>query len=104
MANVKRRKARLARKIPAGSIREGTASYAIPEKEIITIDQSGRLVLPKKIRNIFDTDRFEVRTTESVIELIPVKSLRSLLGALPDLDINKIYKEHEEEVEEEDAE
>jgi hypothetical protein len=30
--------------------------------------------------------------------------LRSLLGALPDLDIDMIYKEHDEDVEEEDAE
>ncbi|OPY37082.1 MAG: hypothetical protein A4E35_01545 [Methanoregula sp. PtaU1.Bin051] len=104
MGYVKRRRSRSGRNIPVLSVHEGSASYSIPEREVITIDRSGRLVLPKKIRNSFDTDRFEVRTTDSMIELIPVRSLRSLLGALPDLDTEKIYKEHEEEVKEEDAE
>jgi AbrB family looped-hinge helix DNA binding protein len=104
MEVVKRRRSQRGRKVPALSVHEGSASYSVPEREIVTIDRSGRLVLPKKIRNSFDTDRFEVRTTESVIELVPVKSLRSLLGALPDLDIDTIYKEHDEDVEEEEAE
>jgi AbrB family looped-hinge helix DNA binding protein len=103
MENMKRRRTRRATKSPIFSVHEGSASYSIPEREIITIDQSGRLVLPKKIRNSFDTGRFEVRTTENGIELIPVKPLRSLLGALPDLDVVKIYRDHEEEVHEEDA-
>lgn len=100
---MKRRKARLARKAPVISVHEGTATYRVPEREIITIDPSGRLVLPKKIRNSFDTDRFEVRKNDDSIELIPVKPLHSLFGILPEIDMEKIYREHNLEVEREDA-
>jgi bifunctional DNA-binding transcriptional regulator/antitoxin component of YhaV-PrlF toxin-antitoxin module len=103
MADMKRRRARLIRKIPVDSVHEGTASYAVPEKEIIIIDQSGRLVLPKKIRNSFETDRFEVRKSGDTIQLIPVKPLHSLFGILPEIDMEKIYREHNREVEMEDA-
>jgi len=102
MAIMKRRTPRSVRRAPPGSVREGTASYSVPEVEIVTIDRSGRLVLPKKIRDNFNTDRFEVRSTADAIELVPVKPLRSLLGALPDLDIRRIYREHDEDVDRED--
>ena len=32
------------------------------------------------------------------IELVPVKSLESLFGAFPDLDIERIRHEHENEI------
>jgi len=73
-------------------------------RELVTIDRSGRMVLPKKIRDRFDANRFEVRATEDRIELIPIEPLSSLLGALPDIDLEKIYREHDQEVDEEDEE
>lgn len=103
MENMKRKRAHGVKKNPVFSVHEGSASYSVPEKEIITIDQSGRLVLPKKIRNSFDTDRFEVRKTDDSIELIPIKPLHSLFGILPEIDMERIYREHNHEVEMEDA-
>jgi len=73
-------------------------------RELVTIDRSGRMVLPKKIRDRFDSNRFEVKATEDCIELIPIEPLSSLLGALPDIDLEKIYREHDQEVDDEDAE
>jgi AbrB family looped-hinge helix DNA binding protein len=73
-------------------------------RELVTIDRSGRMVVPKKIRDRFDANRFEVRATEDRIELIPIEPLSSLLGALPDIDLEKIYREHDQEVDDEDAE
>jgi AbrB family looped-hinge helix DNA binding protein len=99
---MKRKKTRMIKEFPVFSVHEGTASYLVPEREIITIDQSGRLVLPKKIRNRFDTDRFEVKTTDDAIELIPIKPLHTLFGILPEIDMEKIYREHNREVEMED--
>jgi hypothetical protein len=32
------------------------------------------------------------------IELMPVKSLKSLFGAFPDLDVERIRREHEDEI------
>jgi bifunctional DNA-binding transcriptional regulator/antitoxin component of YhaV-PrlF toxin-antitoxin module len=72
-------------------------------RELISLDRSGRLVLPKKIRNHFATNRFEISIDNGKIELIPIKPLSSLLGILPDLDIEAIYRDHDREVEEEDA-
>jgi bifunctional DNA-binding transcriptional regulator/antitoxin component of YhaV-PrlF toxin-antitoxin module len=72
-------------------------------RELISLDRSGRLVLPKKIRNHFATNRFEISIDNGKIELIPIKPLSSLLGILPDLDIEAIYLDHDREVEEEDA-
>ncbi|MDD1699445.1 MAG: hypothetical protein LUQ04_01490 [Methanoregula sp.] len=89
---------------PARRSHIGNPSTPPQSKELISIDRSGRLVLPKKIRNLFDANRFEVRVTEDHIELIPIKPLHTLLGSLPDIDIDKIYREHDQDVEEEDEE
>ena len=68
------------------------------------MDATGRMVLPKKIRDHYNANRFEVREAEGHIELIPVKPLSSLLGIFPDLDIEAIYRDHDREVAEEYAE
>ena len=103
MEDTKRKRARRIKADPPFSVYEESVSYSVPHKEIITVDQNGRLVLPKKIRNIFDTDRFEVKTTDDSIELIPIKPLHTLFGILPEIDMEKIYQEHNLEVEMEDA-
>jgi hypothetical protein len=41
---------------------------------------------------------------KTTIKRKSVKPLRSLFGALPDLDIKKIYEDHDREVELEDEE
>jgi AbrB family looped-hinge helix DNA binding protein len=68
---------------------------------IITMDKTGRIVLPKGVRKRFKTSRFELRVTGDKIELTPVKSLESLFGKLSELDIERIRREHEYEVENE---
>jgi len=71
---------------------------------IIAIDATGRMVLPKKIRDHYEANRFVVREAEGHIELVPVKPLHTLFGILPDIDLEAIYRDHDREVEEEDAE
>lgn len=63
----------------------------------IIMDKSGRIVIPKKVRSKFKTNRFELHSDAEKIELIPIKPLGSLFGSIPDLDIDKIKKEHEKE-------
>ena len=82
---------------------EPLAEYLPDTGPVITVDATGRMVLPKKIRDRFESNRFKVRETEGHIELIPVKPLSSLLGIFPDLDLEAIYRDHDREVEEEDA-
>lgn len=84
-------------------VSEPLAEYLPDPGQVITIDATGRMVLPKKIRDRFESNRFKVRETQGHIELIPVKPLSSLLGIFPDLDIEAIYRDHDREVEEEDA-
>jgi len=84
-------------------ISEPLAEYLTDTGPVITVDATGRMVLPKKIRDRFESNRFRIREAEGHIELIPVKPLSSLLGILPDLDIEAIYRDHDREVDEEDA-
>ncbi len=69
--------------------------------EIIQMDKNGRVVIPGKIRKKFRTRKFFLEVNEDRIQLIPVKSLESLFGTVPELDLPRIYREHEEEKDEE---
>lgn len=101
---VAKQKTRHAGKLKKTSgVKEPLADYLPDTSPVITVDATGRMVLPKKIRDRFESNRFKVRETEGHIELIPVKPLSSLFGILPDLDIEAIYRDHDREVEEEDA-
>ena len=84
-------------------VSEPLAEYLPDTGTVITVDATGRMVLPKKIRDRFESNRFKVLEAEGHIELIPVKPLSSLFGILPDLDIRAIYRDHDREVDEEDA-
>lgn len=85
-------------------VSEPEATYLPDPGPIVTIDTTGRMVLPKKIREHYGADRFTVREVNGHIELIPVKPLGSLLGILPDLDMEEVYRDHDRETGEEDAE
>jgi AbrB family looped-hinge helix DNA binding protein len=101
---VAKQKTRHAKKLKKTSgVREPLADYLPETGPVITVDANGRMVLPKKIRDRFESNRFKVWETKGHIELIPVKPLSSLFGILPDLDIEAIYRDHDREVEEEDA-
>jgi bifunctional DNA-binding transcriptional regulator/antitoxin component of YhaV-PrlF toxin-antitoxin module len=89
------------KKIPGVS--EPEAGYLAGPGPVVTIDATGRMVLPKKIRDHYEANRFVVREAEGHIELVPVKPLSSLLGIFPDLDREAIYRDHDREVAEEDA-
>lgn len=82
------------------SINTRNRIYAIGDKmaATLTMDKSGRIVLPMRVRKRFGTSRFELVVTENKLELTPVKPLESIFGTLPELDIEKIRREHEEEV------
>ncbi len=64
----------------------------------ITINKSGRTVLPMRIRKRLETSRFGLKVPENEIELMPANSLESLFGAFPDLDVERIRREHEDEI------
>ncbi len=65
--------------------------------EIIKMDRSGRILLPKKVRSTFRTNCFEILANNDRIELRPVTPIQGLFGVLPDLDIDRIREEHDGE-------
>ena len=83
-------------------VSEPAAEYAVGP--VVTIDATGRMVLPKKIREHYGADRFVVRETQGHIELVPVRPISSLFGVLRDLDLESVYRDHDREVAEEDEE
>lgn len=84
-------------------VSEPVAGYRADTEPVVSVDSTGRMVLPKKIRDHYDSTRFRVRETEGHIELIPVPPLSSLLGILPQIDLEALYHDHDREVGEEDA-
>lgn len=102
--DMKQKSSRSGKKKKYTGVYEPMAEYLQDTGPVITVDTTGRMVLPKKIRDHYTVNRFEVRETKGHIELIPVKPLSSLLGIFPDLDIEAIYRDHDREVAEEDAE
>jgi len=101
---VKQKSSRSGKTKKTAGVHEPVAEYLQNTGPVITVDATGRMVLPKKIRDHYNANRFEVRETKGHIELIPVKPLSSLLGIFPDLDMEAIYRDHDREVAEEDKE
>lgn len=71
--------------------------------ELIKMDKNGRIVIPGKVRKRFATALFTLDVDEHRIELRPVKPLSELFGTIPELDLDRIHEEHDEEVRDEHA-
>lgn len=67
----------------------------IKMEAVITMVEKGRIALPANIRKRFKTNGFEFRVTKNKIELKPLESIDSIFGALPELDLEIIRREHE---------
>ncbi|MDY6865864.1 MAG: AbrB/MazE/SpoVT family DNA-binding domain-containing protein [Halobacteriota archaeon] len=65
-------------------------------KNILTVDQNGRIVIPMKVRKIFNTNKFEIHVDDEKIELIPVKSIGTLFGTLKELKTDSKESDSEE--------
>ena len=66
--------------------------------KLVKMDKQGRIVLPSVIRKKLRAKRFEIELKGDFIELRPARSLNSLFGVLPKLDLKKIREEHGTEV------
>ncbi len=71
--------------------------------ELLKMDKSGRIVIPGRIRKKFPAGLFTVDVDDERIELRPVRSLPSLFGTVPGIDMKRLYEEHEEEVRDEQS-
>jgi len=69
--------------------------------KVVKMDKQGRIVIPAETRKKVRAKRFEITVKDNIIELRPAEDLDSLFGSLPDLDLDKIRKEHNAEVENE---
>ncbi|MCD5409927.1 MAG: AbrB/MazE/SpoVT family DNA-binding domain-containing protein [Methanocellales archaeon] len=57
------------------------------ERNVVVVDTHGRIVIPKRVRKVFKTNKFEIEVRNEKIELKPIKSLDELFGSLPELDL-----------------
>ncbi len=73
------------------------------EMEYVTVDQSGRLVLPKKVRREFDTNVFQLELERNSIRLKPKKGLLGLFGRVPGIGAKGFLRKKKEEVKREDS-
>lgn len=64
----------------------------------IVLDKAGRAVLPKEIRDRFDTNVFEVVAEKNKIILRPRNGLLSWHGKLPNIDVEGWNKERKKEI------
>lgn len=64
----------------------------------IKLDEHGRMVLPSKIRRKYGTEKFIIEDKNEEIVLKPVVSVEKLFGSLPDLDVERLKREHNREV------
>lgn len=67
-------------------------------ESIVKIEPGGRIVIPNEILEKLPGDLFDIRVDHGEIILKPVHTLESLFGTLPDLDMKKIIREHDDEV------
>lgn len=65
--------------------------------EFVHVDKQGRMVLPKKLREEFDTQDFAAEKEERRIVLIPVRSLKYAVGLMPNIDMEAHKREHAKE-------
>jgi len=65
------------------------------------MEKNGRVVIPGRIRKQYRTRKFFLEADEDRIQIIPIKSLESLFGTAHELHIPRIYRDHEEEKDEE---
>ena len=65
---------------------------------LVSIDESGRMVLPKKIRDVVRSDRFSVEVVSGDrIVFTPIHPPKRMFGSMPDLDIKGFQKQHNRE-------
>ncbi|MBI2446192.1 AbrB/MazE/SpoVT family DNA-binding domain-containing protein [Candidatus Micrarchaeota archaeon] len=64
----------------------------------VVLDKSGRVVLPKEIREKFGTNVFEITLEENKIILKPKEGLLSWYGKVPQIDVEGFRKEKKKEI------
>ena len=87
----------------SSAVNEPLAEYLPDTGPVITVDATGRMVLPKKIRTGSNQTGSGSGKPKGISNSFRSNHSASLLGILPDLDIKAIYRDHDREVEEEDA-
>ncbi|MCK5772658.1 MAG: AbrB/MazE/SpoVT family DNA-binding domain-containing protein [Thermoplasmata archaeon] len=64
---------------------------------LVKIDDLGRVLIPKRIRNEIGVRQFEINIANGKIELTPVKHPLELFGTLEGVDIGELDGIHGEE-------
>lgn len=67
------------------------------ENIVVSFDNVGRLLLPKKVRQMFSARKFAVQIADDQITLKPIRSWDDLVGIAPNARIETLMKMREEE-------
>lgn len=66
---------------------------------VVEVDKSGRLLIPKSVRDKFSTHRFLLETQKDEITLKPLKTWDELFGSIPELKTDRLKKLRKEDAE-----
>ncbi|MEK6954984.1 MAG: AbrB family transcriptional regulator [Candidatus Micrarchaeota archaeon] len=64
---------------------------------IVAFDDLGRLLIPKKVREMFNARKFKLESSVDEIVLRPIKTIDDLFGTLPKLSTKGLKEDHEDE-------
>lgn len=66
---------------------------------LVSFDEFGRLLVPKKIRKAFSTNKFALRVENEEIRLIPIRTWEEFFGSIPELSVKLLKRLRREEAE-----
>ncbi len=72
---------------------------AIFMETVVSIDEFGRLLVPKAIRRLFSARKFALQFEEDEIKLTPLKTWDEFFGSSPELNVRRLEKLRREEEE-----
>ncbi|MBI3588407.1 hypothetical protein HY995_02775 [Candidatus Micrarchaeota archaeon] len=70
------------------------------EAEFVSVDRFGRVLLPKKLRESFQTSSFIAEKRGEELLFKPVPTFKEMFGSMPKLDLKKFAKQHQEGLDE----
>ena len=63
----------------------------------VKVDGFGRILLPKALRQLFKVKKFTVKVEKRALVLEPMETWREAWGSVPEIDMKKFAKQHEED-------
>lgn len=66
---------------------------------VVSVDEFGRVVVPKRVREAFSTTKFALQMQDGEIRLTPLMGWGGLFGSIPELSTKMLDKLRKEDAE-----